>query len=400
MAAETNAQAWDKVVYMVSVLSRYDRLAKSAQDYATVFNQIERIEQGLEKLAVASNKQWNGKGGVAFQEYTRALLAKMRLIRTEHEGIKDALATVSKSLHQAVTNIPIPQWRYNEVQAHQPAFLDGSASYFGSGIPWNLNPPRLVRLPPNSPGGQDALYQQYRERAEAALRKLEADYRLHVGKFPVGTPVDPPRVGPADGASGGKAGRGAGGAGANGLNSGLGSGLGPGGLQTPSGAGLTNSNAQLPNTPAPDLSGLTPPDTGPTDLSDIPGTDTSGLAGFDGSGGGGGGVPGGGTAPAGTVTSGFGNPGNTPRGLTLAGGATGVSGSGGMYPPMYPPMGGGHGGQGGGKGGQGGGKGGQGGNSDHLCLEDEIKTMFGFETCRPTNDAEPDEIPRSGVLEA
>jgi len=394
---------WDQIVDRVSVQSNYLMLVDSARRWSAAFQEMETVRRKLLSLAVESADQWRGDGGAAFQEHVRALAETMKTIHGQHKAIAAGLGRVAEHLRQAVMSIPIPSWRYAEVQNKQAAF----ARY---GVPPHLEPSLLYQAQhwaaPSTDGLIEGRFNLWWDEAQAAYRRLESAYQQELDTLPKGTSVTPPGVRtPGPGQPGpGQASRPGGAAKTSGLNPlNSGAGLPSSGLQTPmSTAGLPTS--AMPNTHLPNLSTATPPDlsglgqTPPLNpLTGLPDPAKSGLAGIGklggiGAGGGIGGLPGLGPAAdlPGSVTAGFSSPGalGTPRlnaaGVAGAGGLAGGVGGGGMYPPMMP------------MGGQGG-QGGPGGTADSMLHEDEIKAMFGFEADR--SEPEPD-IPRSGVLEA
>jgi uncharacterized protein YukE len=409
--------SWNQIIDRVSILSNYLMLKESAQRWDAAVEEMEKVRTRLLGLAVQSADKWRGEGGAAFQEHVRGLAGAMDKIKSQHQGIAAGLRQVAEHLRKAVMTIPIPSWRYAEVEAKQ-------AAYARYGVPPFLEPAALYRfgnwIAPETNRQVEEWFNSWWNVALAAYRQLESAYRQDALALPQGTQVPVPGV-RDPGRGPGTAGPRTGTTKPNALNSGPGAGLPPGGLQTPtSPAGLTQpslASSQLPGvstTTPPDLSGIT----NPSGVGNLPGVDTlpgipdpakAGLAGIGTLGGGGGigggglggglgggglgggglgGLPGLGPAaelPA-SVAAGFAAPGSLgARGLDAAGGGRpGGAGTGGAG--MYPPM------------AQTGGQGNQAGSTDTMLHEDEVKAMFGFETDRSA-EPEPD-IPKGGVLEA
>jgi hypothetical protein len=399
---------WDQIVYRVSIQSNYLMLLDSAQRWREALKEMETVRDKLLELAGKTSDRWEGEGSAAVRQHLADLARAMETTRVRHQAVAGVLEQLSDYVRRTVYAIPIPSWRYDEVQQKQALFAR-------TGVPPHLEPATLYQwqhwIAPSTDGLIEGRFHIWYSQAESAYMGLESWYHKEAAALPPATPVTPPGVGqPGAGRNGAvSGGRGAKTAGADALNGGLGAGLSPGGLQAPaSTAGLNSPSvptASLPDTQPPDLPTTPPPD--PSGITDLPGASglpnagglpaiadpaKSGLAGLGKlGGGGGGGLPGLGPSaelPS-AVTAGFGSPGSSgPGGLGAAGGAGSGLKAGtspmGMYPPMSP-MG-------------GAGQQGPGNNADSSLHEDEVKVMFGFEPGH-SGEQQP-EIPGGGVLEA
>ena len=382
--AGPNRDAWDKIVREIPVPSRCNLLEQSGLEYKLVFDTLTKIHGGLTELARKAAENWTGQGGQAFQAHINALARSLDQNMRLHVAVVDGLGRLGTHVRTAVRNITVPADLVGEVRAN-PAYTSSGWIYSST----------YVRVAPTYLENTTDVDKEKRDRyflvgAQAARQVLVTEYGREANLLPRGEPLTPPRVNVPGGGPGT-------GPGTRRPGAGPGTGPGAGGLGLPSSQlqptsfGGATPNTQVPSVQTPEQPVFTPPkvDIPKTPDVEIPETPDFGLAGVPGGGGGFGGGGGGGLpvaeAPAAT-TAGFGGGGGGARGVTVPGAGGGVANTGtGMYPPMYPPHGG---------GGQGQGQ--AGGRNDDLVREHEVRVVFGFET----DQSDEPEIPKSGVLSA
>jgi hypothetical protein len=280
--------SWEEVVSWVGVGSSAERIRDSSTGWQAVFNQLDNLQEDVNKLQKGVQREWAGSTSDALAGHLDKIASAVRGVIEGHRRIVVGLQEAATHLDAAQPNIRIPEWVKSEAEGRKATFHSSGqlteyrTNEFYERMPW-------IDLGGYDPTGGEAelsanlgqrfwhWYNNYMETADKARKDLVGQYAKDATRIGTGAKVDSPKVAGAGGTKSGTGGAtGSKDVGSGALNTGVSNPSIP--TATPNMGSTPLSTAGLGSLPS-NLasSGLSSPDLGSSGLAAASGLGSSGV---------------------------------------------------------------------------------------------------------------------------